>query len=134
MKIDELVHEYIQIRDDLDTKRKHYKAFEEECKLQMAELEAQLLEISNQTGAESFKTKVGTAFRTTTDYARIAPGAREQVDEYVLRTGNTQIFTSHISKVAVKELMSAGENAAEMGIDYIQEDVIRVRKPTKKSD
>ena len=92
MKINELVHQYIQLRDDLAEKRKEYNAFEDETKMQMASLEAQLLEISNETGADSFKTEFGTAFRTTKDYARIAPGAREQVDEYAMRTGNLQIW------------------------------------------
>lgn len=130
-KVLDLVEEYIQIRDLLDAKRKDYKNFEDKAKMEMAELEAKILEVSNQTGVDSFKTKAGTAFRTTKDYARIAPGARQQTEEYAIRTGNLQIFTSHISKVAVKELMAAGEDPGEMGIDYVQEDVIQVRRPTK---
>ncbi|MGW8177830.1 MAG: hypothetical protein ACWGQW_03435 [bacterium] len=135
MKVDDLIDEYICIRDDLDRCRKEFKEFEAECKERMAGLEMQLLEISNDTGVDSFKTKYGTAFRTTKDYARIAPGARGQLDEYVLRTGNLQIYTSHISKIAVKELMAAENlNPAEAGIDYVQEDVIQVRKPTKSPE
>jgi len=132
-KIVDLVNEYISIRDTLNEKRSDFKSFEDGCKAELADLEAQILEISNETGVDSFKTAAGTAFRTEKDYARIAPGAREIVDEWVLKTGNTQIFTSHISKLAVKELMDSGISAAEMGIDYVREDVIQVRKPTKSS-
>jgi len=130
-KVNELVKEYISKRDALSEKRKEFTDFESVTKMEMADLEAQILEISNDTGVESFKTEFGTAFRTTKDYARIAPGARDEVDEYVLKSGNTQIFTSHISKAAVKELMNEGVNPAEMGIEYIQEDVVQIRKPTK---
>ena len=131
MKIDELVDEYVIIRDDLSVARKDFKSYEEECKSRLAELEIQLLEISNDTGVESFKTPFGTAFRTTKDYARIGAGAREQLDEWVLRTGNTQVYTSHLSKIAVKELMAEEQlNPADAGIEYVQEDVIQVRKPT----
>lgn len=130
--VNELVDEYICIRTDLDQSRAEFKGFESECKERMANLEARLLVISNDTGVDSFKTESGTAFRTTKDYARIAAGARLQLDDYVLRTGNIQIYTSHLSKIAVKELMATDNlNPAEAGIDYIQEDVIQVRKPTK---
>jgi len=131
MKIDALVEEYIGIRDHLDTVRKKYKAFEEERKTELAQIEAQILDISNDTGVESFRTNYGTAFRTMKDYARVLPGEREAVDQYVLESGNTQIFTSHLSKIAVKELMEDGLNPASVGVDYIQEDVIQVRRPTK---
>ena len=133
MKVDEVIDEYICIRDELTTARKKFKDYEDECKGRLTGLEAILLEVSNTTGVESFKTPNGTAFRTTKDYARIAPGAREQLDDYVMQTGNLQVFTSHLSKVAVKELMATdGLNPAEAGIEYIMEDVIQVRKPTKK--
>ena len=133
MKVDALVGEYISIRDNLTNVRQEFKAKEDAAKEAMAQLEAQILEISNATGVESFKTAFGTAFRTSKDYARIAPGAREELDEWVLKTGKTQVFTSHLSKVAIKELMETdGLNPAEAGIEYVIEDVIQVRKPTKK--
>lgn len=132
MNIEVLVEGYVSIRDELAEARAAYKAVEEESKAAMADLEAQILQISNDTGVESFKTKSGTAFRTTKDYARVAPGARSQLDEWVLQTGNLQVYTSHLSKVAVKELMETGElEPSSAGIDYIQEDVIQVRRPTK---
>lgn len=130
MKVDEVVREYIRIRNELDNKRKQYKADEAEAKEAMAVLEGQMLQTCQDTGVESFKTPYGTAFRTTKDYARVAPGEREAVDEYVLKTGNTQIFTSHLSKAAVKELMEEGFVPQDAGIDYIQEFVVQFRKPT----
>lgn len=133
MRVDDLVNQYIQIRDDLGEKRKLFKEQEETAKTHLAGLEAQILEVSNSTGVNSFKTDFGTAFRTTKDYARVAPGAREELDAWVLRTGKTQVYTSHLSKVAIKELMETdGLVPAEAGIDYIMEDVIQIRKPTKK--
>lgn len=132
MRVDDLVDQYIQIRDDLGDKRKLFKEQEETAKTHLAELEARILEISNSTGVNSFKTDFGTAFRTTKDYARVAPGSREELDAWVLKTGKTQVFTSHLSKVAIKELMETdGLNPADAGIDYIMEDVIQIRKPTK---
>lgn len=132
MKISEIVEDYITIRDDLTEKRKEFKDYEEIAKARLFDLEAQLLAISNDTGVESFKTSRGTAFRTTKDYCRIAAGAREDVNKWVMSTGNIMVFTSHISKIAVKELMEVnGLNPAEAGLEYIVEDVINVRKPSK---
>lgn len=132
MKVSEIVEQYIQKRDHLSSVRSKFKEFEDGTKRELAELEAKILEVSNDTGVESFKTSYGTAFRTMKDYARISAGERETVDEYVLKSGNTQLFTSHISKVALKELMEGGTIPADIGIEYIQEDVIQVRKPTKR--
>jgi len=133
MKIVDLVKAYIDVRNTLTDKRKEFKDFEDIAKSQMSDLEAQLLTVSDDTGVTSFKTDYGTAFKTTKDYCRIAPGARDQVNLWVLESGHVEIFTSHISKLMVKELMEADENPLvpiDVGLEYIEEFVMQIRKPT----
>lgn len=131
-KISDLVKEFRDIRDDLDTKRKAYNKFEAESKEKMLELETQMLNICNETGVDSFKTKNGTAYKTKKTYARLLTGddGRERREEYAIRTGDFGLFTSHVNKTHAKELQDEGFNLSEIGVDWIEENAIGFRKPT----
>lgn len=131
--IKDLIKEYRNIRDELDIKRKEYQDFEKQCKEEMLALETQMIDISNETGVDSFKTEYGTAFRTTKDYVRLSAGedAKELRNKYLLETQDFGILTAHLNKTHCKELLSDGVDLASIGIDYIQEVSMGFRKPTK---
>ena len=126
MNISNVVEQYMSLRQALDAKRKEYKDFEASIKEEMTELELQILEVSNTTGVESFKTKFGTAYKTTQKFARSFD--RQAVIDYAQRTGDFGLFTNHINKAHVIELMEEGEDPSAFGVDYQEEQTINIRK------
>ena len=132
--IDSLIEEYIDTRNSLDTARKEWQSTEADYKQRMAEIEGILLAKSAETGVDSFKTQCGTAFKTTKDYVSYAddPGSDDLLHEYVMKTGDFGVFTRHLNKSHVKELIDAGIELNEIGLKYDSEQVIQVRSPTKR--
>lgn len=130
--IAELIKEFRDLRDDLDARRKDYTSFEKQTKERMLELETEMLAIASQTGVDSFKTVHGTAFKTTKTYARLSSGdqAKELRIQYAINNDDFGLFTSHVNKTHAKELLDAGINLAEVGIDWVEEYTIGFRKPT----
>jgi len=133
MDIKTLIKEYRGLRDELDNKRRVYNAFEKERKLELFELETQMLKISDDTGVDSFKTEDGTAFRTIKTYARLSEGSQAKQDriDWTIKNKDWGLFTSHVNKTHAKELFDDGVNLLDAGVDWIQEYAFNFRKPTK---
>jgi len=110
--IKSLIKAYRDIRDDLDIKRKAYMAFEKSSKEALYEIEVKMLDISNNTGIDSFKSDVGTVFRVTNTYARLDAGeeSKELRFKYAVENNDPGIFTSDVSKTHIKELLDNGVN------------------------
>ncbi|NBS24472.1 MAG: hypothetical protein EBS78_11015 [Altererythrobacter sp.] len=64
VSIDKIVATYIKIRDAKEKLQQEFKQQEADLNEQLAVLKQQLLEISKATGATSFSTPNGTAYRT----------------------------------------------------------------------
>ena len=64
VSIDKIVATYIKIRDAKEKLQQEFKRQETDLNEQLAVLKQQLLEISKATGATSFSTPNGTAYRT----------------------------------------------------------------------
>jgi len=126
MKIDEVVNQYIDLRNQVSAKKKEFDTFKRECEMDMKDLELQILEVSNQTGVDSFKTEFGTAYRSTKTYAKMLdPNSRI---EYAKRTGDYGLFTNHISKAHAIELLDEGVDPELIGVDIESESVVLFRK------
>ena len=69
--VDKVIAKYIDCRKTKDAIESEAKAKVSDIKEQMAKLEAWLKEKADQDGVDSFKTSNGTAFLTTTDFARV---------------------------------------------------------------
>ena len=126
MKINEVVQQYIALRSQLDAKRKEYKDFEGQVKDQLLQMELQILDVSHETGVNSFATEYGTAYRTTKKYASVKD--RKLLETYVETHHDMGLFTNHINKSHVIELMNEGLNPADIGVDYQEEQAINIRK------
>jgi hypothetical protein len=128
--IDDLVGDYVGIRDALNDARKNFKAFEARCKEDMEKLEARLLEQSRKLGVKSFKTDHGTAFRTEKDFARVAgPEGWARLTEYMRKTGDFGLVEKRVAKLHFKEIMSElGIAPQDIGVEYVIEEVIQVRR------
>lgn len=133
MDIKNLVKEYRDLRDELDSRRKEYMEFEKIRKSELYDLEQQMLDISNATGVDSFKTEYGTAFKTTKSYVRLAegPDAKQARINYAMETNDFGLFTSHVNKTHAKELLDEGFDLSKAGIEWVEEYAFNFRKPTK---
>ena len=128
MNIEELVAEYIAKRDDLAVKRKAFESEESEIKGELRVIEDQIREYSNETGVDSFKTKAGTAFKTTKTYINIQDW--DAFSNYVLENAQLDLVEKRPSKLRVLELLT--EHPAltpeDLGVNVVNEVAIQIRK------
>lgn len=126
MTIEQKVARYINLRNRVADKARELKVLEAEVKLELEELEREMLEISNSTGVESFKTAAGTVFKTTKSYVTMKD--REAFIRFALETGDYGLITNHIGKAHAVELIEEGVPLETLGVDYIVEQVMQFRK------
>ena len=126
--INDLVRDFVALRDELDAERKRYKEFEANQKLMMEGIEVKLLEKSRELGVESFRTESGTAFKTEKEFVRV--GNWEVVIEYIKETGNFHMLEKRIGKLATLEILKENPEIApqDIGVEYVVEEVIQVRR------
>lgn len=127
MKVDDLILAYRNLRDQLGTDRKGYKAREQFMKDKMSTISMVLRDRADTIGVESFKTNFGTAYRNVKVKFQV-PGWLDLV-EYVKRTSNFQLFQKRVSPNAVKEIETeTGE--LPPGVEKLVEVEFAVRSPT----
>jgi len=126
MKINDIVNQYIGLRNAIASKKKEFDQFKKDNEEVMRALEMQILEVSKSTGVDSFKTEFGTAFRTTKTYAKLFDA--DARIKYALESGDFGLFTSHVNKLHTIELLNEGVDPSSLGVDYESEEVIQFRK------
>lgn len=128
MNISDMVAEYITLRNEVAEKKKEFDDFKKSHNNRMVELELSILEVSQETGVNSFKTEFGTAYKTIKKYATNAD--REAREEYARKTGDFGLFTNHVNKAHLIELMEMDEefDPESVGINYSEEQAINIRK------
>lgn len=84
--IDDLVHQYVTLRDKLRDADDKHKEKTKNAREYLEQLNSKLLERLNDVGGQSVKTEHGTVYRTTKKTASLADGAafREFVKEHEL--------------------------------------------------
>ena len=126
MIISETISKYINLRKQLDNKRKEYKDFELKVKQELIDLELLILGESQRTGVTSFKTDYGTAYRVVKKFATVED--RDKLIEFSLDNKDFGLFTNHVNKAHVLELIEEGLDPGIFGINYTEEQAINVRK------
>lgn len=134
--INDLVSSYVALRDALSEKRREFREYEVRIKADMAKLEADLLEWSRKLGVDSFKTKHGTAFKTDKDYARVAgPEGWEKLCRLMVERNDFGLVEKRVAKLHFKEILAEelekgekGLSPSEMGVEYVVEEAIQVRR------
>jgi hypothetical protein len=131
LKIDQVITTYLNVRTELDRKRKEYQVYEAEAKGQLDRLAMWLKQKGDELGSDSFgKPDVGTAFKTKKEFYRPKPGEWEAVIEWIKETGNYHVLEKRLLKTAIAEIVKE-TNQLPPGISYEQEITFQVRKPTK---
>lgn len=120
--IEKLVEEYLALR----TQRSELEAQSKLLKEQMTVLENQMLDLSTQLGVNSFKTQFGTVFKTTKTYVSVKN--REALEQYVVDNNDLGLFTNHVNKAHVLELLESGIPPETLGVEFNAESVMQFRK------
>lgn len=129
--VDKVVAKYIGYRNEKESLESDTKAKVKIIKENMAKLEAWLKEKADKDGVDSFKTSSGTAFLTTTDFARVEDwdatlGFIKDNDAY-------DLLEKRVSKTAVRGYIEANK-AVPSGINYGTRIDVNVRKPSVKAE
>lgn len=102
LKIDDLIRQYIDVRNQLATDRKGYKAREAKVKTHLQILSMLLRDKGDMMGVDNFKTASGTAYRNKKESFRVSDW--ESLVAYIKETGNFQVIQKRVSPNAVKEI------------------------------
>lgn len=131
LTVDKVVAGYIALRQQKQTIEREADEKVGAVKVKMAKIEAWLLEQANAQGVTSFKTKHGTAFVTTTDFANVADW--DAVLAYIKENGAFDLLERRVSKTAVRGYIEA-HGGVPSGVNYGTKLEVNVRKPTAKGD
>lgn len=131
VNVDDVVAAYMKLRkakDDLE------KSIEEQVKAidaKMTKMESWIKEQADAQGVTSFKTKHGTAFLSTTDYATVADW--DSVLTFIQQNGSFEMLNKAVNKVAVREYIQANK-VVPPGVNYGTKIGVNIRKPTAKAE
>ncbi len=127
--VDEVVAAYLKLRD----KKAQIKAEADqkagEITAKMDKLETWVKQQADTQGVTSFKTKHGTAFLTTVDFANVADW--DAILAFVRENDAYDMFEKRISKTAVRGYIDQTK-AVPPGVNYGTRIEVNVRKPTNK--
>lgn len=127
--VDDVVSAYVKLRDKKDAMEAEVKDRTKEIKERLNKMEAWLKEQADAQGVTSFKTKHGTAFLTTTDYANVADW--DSVLEFIQTNEAYDMLEKRVSKIAVRGYIDTNK-AVPPGINYGTKLEVNVRKPTAR--
>lgn len=129
VNVDDVVAAYMKLRDKKDSMEAAVKEQTKALKEKMNQLEAWLKEKADADGVTSFKTKHGTAFLTTTDYANVADW--DAVLNFIRDNDAFDMLEKRVSKIAVRGYIESNK-AVPAGVNYGTKLEINIRKPTAK--
>ena len=121
----------MKLRRQKESIENEAKAQVKDIKENMTKLEAWIKEKADADGVTSFKTKHGTAFLTTNDFARVADW--DAMLEFIQENEAYDLLEKRVSKVAVRGYIDMNK-AVPAGVTYGTRVDINVRKPAPKLD
>ena len=121
----------MKLRHQKESIENEAKAQVKDIKENMTKLEAWIKEKADADGVTSFKTKHGTAFLTTNDFARVADW--DAMLEFIQENEAYDLLEKRVSKVAVRGYIDMNK-AVPAGVTYGTRVDVNVRKPAPKLD
>lgn len=131
INIDDAIAAYIKLREKKGQIKAEAETRMNEITAKLDKLEGWLKEQADTQGVTSFKTKHGTAFLTTVDFANVADW--DAVLTFVRENDAYDMFEKRISKTAVRGYIDQTK-AVPPGVNYGTRIEVNVRKPTNKED
>jgi hypothetical protein len=129
VNVDDVVATYMKLRSQKESIEAEVKDRVSAIKAKMEKLEAWIKEQADVQGVTSFKTKHGTAFLTTTDYANVADW--DAVLDFIRTQEAFDMLEKRISKIAVRGYIEANK-AVPPGVNYGTKLEINIRKPANR--
>jgi len=129
--VDDVIATYMKLRVQKDMLEAEVKDKVKGIKDKMEKLEAWVKEQADLQGVTSFKTKHGTAFLTTTDYANVADW--DAVLKFIKEEEAFDMLERRVSKTAVRGYIEATK-AVPPGINYGTKLEVNIRKPAAKAE
>lgn len=131
VNVDQVIAAYMTLRSQKDSIEAATKEKVSGIKAKMEKLEAWIKTQADAQGVTSFKTKHGTAFLTTTDYANVADW--DAVLEFIQSKGAFEMLEKRVSKTAVRNYVE-NDKFVPPGVNYGTKLEVNVRKPTTRVD
>lgn len=125
MKFDDAVALYITLRDQKATIKAEYDEKVAGIDKKLAKLEAKFLEVFNNTGMESIKTAVGTAYVSSRTTMSVAD--KDAFMGHVRGNEAWELLEVRVSKAGVEQHLAAGE-ALPPGVNSRTERTVNVRR------
>lgn len=129
MNIEELVSEYVALRDKKSEVTAKAKELVGKLEDKMSNLEAEILKAMGD-GVESVRTKAGTAYKSTKRSTSVA--GWDDFLPWVQQTDNWHMLTKAANKTAVLEFLDEHEELPP-GINLYSELTININRPTRKA-
>ena len=127
VKVDDVIATYMKLRSQKEAIEAQMKEQTAAIKAKMEKLESWIKEQADVQGVTSFKTKHGTAFLTTSDYANVADW--DAMLSFVKENEAYDLFEKRVSKVAVRGYIEQTKTVPP-GVNYGTRLDVNIRKPT----
>ena len=127
MKLDELVANYIKLRDRKSQLKKQYDEKVAKVDAVMDRMEAIILKTFQDSGIDSARTDAGTAYISTRTSATV--GSREELFQWIQEDFDERsiFLENRVSKVAVEQYKAANDDLPP-GVNFRSEIVVGVRR------
>ena len=125
MNMSDLIGKYLKLRDakaELDAKHKANIARYTKA---MTKIETTLLSEFNETGQESAKTSVGTAYVSTRTSAKVAD--RDSFLQFVIENDAWDFIENRVNKIAAEEYLAEHEELPA-GVDITRSMTVNIRR------
>lgn len=129
--IDNVVKAYIQLRNKKAAIEKEAEEKTAMLKAQMMKLEGYIMEQASAQGVTSFKTKHGTAFVATTDFASVADW--DATLKFIKEHDTYDMLERRVSKAAIRAYIDM-HGSVPAGVNFGTKLGVNVRKPTTKAE
>ncbi len=124
--VDELVTVYIKIRDARDAARKQADEVDADFEEQLNVINQQILEICKETGADSIKTKHGTAIRTIK--SRYWTNDWERFYDFMFEHNVPELLERRIHQTNIKQFLEENPDLLPAGLNVDSAYSITVRR------
>ena len=131
MNLEELVTDYLKLRNERDALLADYESRDEILKEAMRNIEVEMLNICNTTNADSIKTQHGTVIRKLNE--RFYCNDWDNFRKFVLENEAVELLERRIHQGNFKEFMSERQGEGlPPGVNAMREFGITVRKPASR--